>query len=179
MEEKEVGTIKKITTELIAGHFVYDVLFFIVYRVIQIVLLGVIGSSVIGNAIFSIIGTAFIAYFAWKYSIKSTFKKRSIASSDIKIVMRNILIYAIIVAVLICVVRFVDIKSQLDEAEKSFNRIASSLNSNTEVVHPYKKELDDAKSRIYLYSSLITIGQVVVFIGMVPLQKNKIKQYAV
>ena len=66
LENKEISTVKKITTELIAGFFLYGIIFSILYRILYGTMISRTSSiSLVLTAIISIIMQGIIVFLVW------------------------------------------------------------------------------------------------------------------
>ena len=119
VQNVSVSTSKEITKNLIGNWLAWYVILNVIYYIITNYLLFQIESSLI-QIIVSIVLQALIAFCAWTMSTKFTFKNRHIAPDDVRVVMKNIIIFSIIVCV-------VNVAYQFVQAEAIFN---NSINSN-------------------------------------------------
>lgn len=189
MENKEIATVKKITGELIGGFFLYGILFAILYSFLFAMILTVISTeSLIITAIIAILLQGLSVYFVWKFSISATFKKRAIDKNDVPVVIRNLMIFTVIICFISAIINFIDVNKNIDKTVNSSSslQLSESLMKykyTDEEISQYtaKKEkiINEAKSRLYTYLIVLEIGLFVVYLGVVPLQKKTISKHAV
>ncbi len=189
MENKEIATIRTITGELIGGFLIYGIPFAILYRIIFALISKVIPSeSLIITAIVAIVLHGLIAFFVWKCSIATTFRKRAISRNDVSTVMRNLFIFTVILCFINAIINFSDVNQKIDQSINSNVNLQLSENFmkymyNDEQMAQYQvekeKAIDEAKTKLYTYWAVLEIGLLVVFLGVVPLQKRSILKHAV
>lgn len=182
LENKEIATIRTITGELIGGFLLYGIPFAILYSIIYGLISNVIPSdSLILLAIIAIILQGLTVILIWKCSIATTFRKRAIARSDVPTVIRNLIIFTIILCLLNGIINFSRINSELDEIMNSSSFI-NYIYENEELSQ-YQEEIektfDEAKTKSYTYLAVLEVGLLIVYLGAVPLQKNSILKHAV
>ena len=189
MENKEIATIRTITGELIGGFILYGIPFAILYSIIFGLISKVIPSeSLIITAIVAIILQGLSAFFIWKCSIAATFRKRSIDRNDVPTVIRNLLIFTVILCFISALMNFSDVNQRID---KTINSNASLQLSESFMKYMYddqqiaqyqaekEEAISEAKTKLYTYLAVLEIGLLVVYLGVVPLQKKSILKYAV
>ena len=187
MENKEISTVKKITTELIAGFFLYGIIFSILYRILYGTMISKTSSiSLVLTAIISIIMQGIIVFLVWRCSIATVFKKRAIDGNDVATVMRNLYIFTVIVCVIAMIMNFTEVNKSIDNViesqsafEETFMEYAYSDDEILEYQREKEQNISDAKSKLYTYLVLMEIGSLAVYIGVLPLQKKAILKYAV
>lgn len=188
MENKELSTVRKITGELIGGFILYEIIFSIIYKIIINVVIKSIPNSYTLLAIITIILQGFMAFFTWRCSISSTFKKRSISHDDIPTVIRNMFIFAIIVCIISAVYNFSNVNKQIDNTINSDIRLKTTESmmkyvATQEQINQYEAEkekiINETKKDLYTYLAIIEIGSIIVYLGVIPLQKSKISEYSV
>lgn len=187
LENKEISTVKKITTELIAGFFLYGIIFSILYRILYGTMISKTSSiSLVLTAIISIIMQGIIVFLGWRCSIATVFKKRAIDGNDVATVMRNLYIFTVIVCVIAMIINFTEVNKSIDNViesqsafEETFMEYAYSDDEILEYQREKEQNISDAKSKLYTYLVLMEIGSLAVYIGVLPLQKKAILKYAV
>lgn len=189
MEDKQVSTVSKITGSLIGEFFLYGILFGILYSFIYSAITNILSEgSLILTAIISIILQGITVFCIWRCSIASTFKKRLISTNDVKTVMRNLMIFTIILCIITAIINFVQVDKEL---EKAINSNIGLTMSETYMSYLYtdqeiaqyeaekEKAISEAKTKSYTYLAVLEVGLLAVYIGAIPLQKKAILKYAV
>lgn len=189
MENKEVATVKKITVELVCGFIVYGIPFAILYSIVYSVISSIISSeALIIKAIIAIILQGIGVYFIWKFNIDSTFKKISISRNDVPAVMKNIMIFTIILCAINAIMNFSEVNQLVDEtinssASVKFSERFMRYTYTPEQMGQYEiekqKAIKKTKAKLYIYLAVLEIGVSAVYLGAVPLQKDSILKYAV
>lgn len=185
MEEKECATSKKITQELIGGWLLWGMLFGIIYSVLFNVL-----SNVIDNVIFKqivvILLQGIITYIIWKFSTKSTFKNRTMDYNDVPKVMKNLLIFTIILCFINGIYQLAQANSTIDSAVNSnfsIRYIEKAMKNiyNEEQIAEYNKQkeekINQIKKEVHKYLIIDEIGLTLVYIAVLPLEKKEILKY--
>lgn len=189
MENKEIANIRTITGELIGGFILYGIPFAVLYSIIFGLISKVIPSeSLIITAIVAIILQGFSAFFVWKCSIATTFRKRSIDRNDVPSVMKNLLIFTVILCFISALINFSEVNQKIDKTINS--NISLQLSEsymkkiyNEQQITQYQAEKDkvigEAKTKLYTYLAVLEIGLLAVYLGVVPLQKKSILKHAI
>ena len=185
MEEKEISNVGTITSELIGRFIIYGILFSIIYSGI----LSVFSTeSLIFTAIIVIILQGITLFCTWRCCIAATFKKRLIDKKDIKIVMKNLIIFTIILWIITGLINFSSVSEELNE---KINSNTYLMLSESYIKHYYddnefakyqaekEKIINQAKNELYTYVIVLEIGLLPIYLGMVPLQKKIIFKYAI
>lgn len=189
MENKQVSTVRTITGELIGGYILYGIVFSILYSFIYSFIINRIsGDSLILKTIITIILQGIIVFCIWRCSIATTFRKRLIETNDIKIVMKNLMIFTIIICFITAMINFAQVNETL---EKTINSDRSVIMSETYMKYLYDDEeiaqyeaekekiINETKGKLYTYLAILEVGLFAVYLGVVPLQKKAILKYAV
>jgi len=185
MENKEVATAKKITQELIGGWFLYGILFGIVYSIINALIITSIESLFLKTIIVIII-QGIISVLIWKCSTQSTFKKRTMSYNDVPTVMRNLIIFTIVICIISGLYNYYNINNTIDKSidsdyqlqytEKSLSRILDS-----EQMDKYNKQKEEAiakvKSQVYIYFAITEISLTAVYLLVLRIEKKEILKY--
>lgn len=189
MENKEIATVRKITGELIGGFFLYGILFGILYNIVySFIVLALPSASKLLIAFIAIILQGLAVFCIWRCSISTTFKKRAIDRNDVSTVIRNLLIFTVIVCIISGFFNFYDANKKFDETISSsaelqiHDHFANSLYSkNQKAQYEAEKEkaLNEAKAELTTYLIVLEIGLLIVYLGVVPLQKKSILKHAV
>lgn len=115
MEKKEIASTGKITAELIGGLYLYGIIIAFLYELAVYFVSQAIPSDSFLQAIFIVIAQGICVFFAWRGSIKSTFKKRTIEISKLPQIMRNLIICTVIMWLLGTAVNFSGIDRKIRE----------------------------------------------------------------
>ena len=189
MENKQVATVRTITGELIAGFLLYGIVFSILYRFIYSAITnGISADSLILKAIIAIILQGIAVFCVWRCSISTTFRKRLIEANDVKIVMRNLTIFTVIVCLITAIMNYAQVNETIEDAINSDVGIMMSetymqyLYDDDEIAQ-YESEkeniINETKTKLYTYLAVLEIGLLAVYLGAVPLQKKAILKYVV
>lgn len=185
---KEIGTVRKITGELIGGFIVYGLVAAIIYSLVfSTIIEKIFGNSLVGIGISAVVLNGVLAYFVWKISASTTFSKRSIAAGDIPQVMKNMLIFTVIVCLISACSQFMTFKQNVKKIEDNYMRVSNILSSSqfkdTEYAKQFnatqKAELKKAERPFYIYLGIMEVGITAVYIGILPLLKKEIIKYSV
>lgn len=189
MENKEIATVGKITGELIGGFFLYGILFAILYNIVySFIVLSLSSASKLLIASIAIILQGLAVFCIWRCSISTTFKKRAIDRNDVSTVIRNLLIFTVIVCIINGFFNFYDAHKKFDKAISSntsltmLDQFADSLYSTDQKAQyqaEKEKALNEAKSELTTYIIILEVGLLIVYLGVVPLQKKSILKHAV
>ncbi len=185
MEEKEVVTSGKITQGLIVGWFLWGILWGIIYTFLYRFITNFTDSLII-KSIIIIILQGIITFIIWKFSTKSTFKKRTMNSDDVPKVMKNLIIFTILICIINGVYQFFNANDAIDRTINSnFQlRIRETMMSSLyddEEMEEYNKEkeefISDVKNQVYTYLVIVEIGLTAVYLLVLPLEKKEILKY--
>ena len=185
MENKEIATTKKITQELIGGWILWGLVLGIAYSFAFSLITSFIKSMIL-QALITIIMQGFVAFFVWKLSTQSTFKKRTMSYDGVPTVMRNLIIFTIIICVVNGIYNFIRINGVIDEAVKSnyklqyTEKMMSYLYSSDQMAE-YNKQKEEAiakvKNQAHIYLVIVEIGLTAVYLAVLPLEKKEILKY--
>ena len=187
LENKQVATVRTITGELIGGFILYGIVFGILYSFIYSAITNRISEdSLILTAIIAIILQGITVFCVWRCSIATTFRKRLIETDDVKTVMKNLVIFTVIICFLTALINFAQVNETVE------NEINSSLmvsemymqyfyddDETAQYEAEKEKIISETKSKLYTYLAVLEIGLLAVYLGVVPLQKKAILKYAV
>lgn len=189
MGSKQVATVRTITGELIGGFFLYGLVFGILYRFIYSAITNSTSeNSLILTDIISVILQAIIIFCIWRCSIATTFRKRLIETNDVKLVMKNLMIFSVIFCLINAIMNFVQVNNKVEEKINSNVGIIiseayvkSRYNDKQITQYEIEKEkiINEAKTKLYPYLAVLELGTLVVYLGVVPLQKKAILKYAI
>ena len=184
MEEKKIISSGSMTGKLIGWSILYGLCLGILYTVIFNLLTGNMENIIIVFVIGVILQTI-CAYFMWYCSISSSFKKTTIVSSDFKKVVRNILIYTIILLIIYACYTLFNVENSIDEAvEESFGTFDLLMRYGTdEQIIEYQQlrnqAIDEVTSQVYIYATAFIICVSIAYIAMVFVTKNSMKKHLV
>lgn len=187
MENKQLSTIRTITGELIGGFILYGIAFGILYSILYSAISNRISSdSLILTAIIAIILQGITVFCVWRCSIATTFRKRLIDSNDVKTVMKNLMIFTLIICAINALMNFSKVNEKFDKSIQSNLMLSETFmkykyNANEIAKYQEEKEkfISETKTKLYTYLGVLEIGLLGVYLGVVPLQKKAILKYAV
>ena len=175
MENKEFATTKKITTELICGWLVWGLLFGLLYSFLY----GAITSSMeslVLKAIIAIVLQGITAFIVWKLSTQSTFKKKTMSASDVPTVMRNLIIFTVIICVITGIYNYFQVQSSIDNTIKSNPYL---IYRDEQIFYNNQKVqlISEVNSTVNTYFVILEIGLTAVYLAVLPLEKREILKY--
>ena len=185
MENKEIVSSGKISQQLMCYWLLWGLLVGLIYTFI-FSLINVAIESIIIEAILAVILQGIIAIIVWKLSTSSSFKKKTISYNDVPIVMRNLIIFTIVICIITGIYHFLSVDSSMDEFinsnyELKYNERMMSYLYTDEEMDKYNKEkekiIEETKSKVYTYLVIIEIGLTAVYLGVLPLEKREILKY--
>ena len=189
MENKQVATVRTITGELIGGFILYGIVFSILYSFIYSAITNRISEdSLILTAIIAIILQGITVFCIWRCSIATTFRKRLIETSDVKPVMKNLIIFTVIICFLTAWMNFARVNETVEDTINSNTGVMMSETYmqylyDDEEIAQYEAEkekiISETKTKVYTYLAVLEIGLLAVYLGVIPLQKKAILKYAV
>lgn len=184
-QNKTVSSSKEITKNLIVNWLIWYIIFNIIYSVIANYLLSLVGSSLI-QIIVSIVLQALIVFCAWVLSTKFTFNNRYIAFEDVRVVVKRLVIFSIVICIVNGVYQFV-------QAESTFN---NSIDSNyalkvkerqmekiysAQEMSEYNKQkseaIAEAKQQMYVDLAIVELVSIIVFLGIIPIERKMIMKH--
>ena len=122
----------------------------------------------------------------WKFSTITVFKKRTIYTHEVSTVMKNLTIFTIIICLITAIYNFSQINSRIDkiiesDISLSINDLYASYLYNAKEKAQYeaqrKEAISKAKGQVYL--TVLEIGLLAVYFGVLPLEKKNILKYTV
>lgn len=189
MENKQVATIRTITGELIGGFILYGIVFAILYSIVYSVISSKISSDyLIFTAIIAIILQGITVFCVWRCSIATTFRKRLIDTNDVQNVIKNLMIFTVILCLISSIVNFSEVNEKIEETINSDESVIllefymKYLYDDEEIAQyqaEKEKVVNETKTKLYTYLAVLEIGLLAVYLGVVPLQKKAILKYAV
>lgn len=185
MEDKEIVTSGKMTQSLIGNWLLWGILFGIIYSFIYNSITSSM-KSMVGIALVAIGLQGIIAILCWKYSTSSSFKKKTISYEDVPKVMKNLLIFTIVICAMTAIYHIANVNSTIDESVNSnyqlkFSESMLSYIYNDQQIAEYQAEKEKAikeiKSKMYTYLIITEIGLTAVYLAVLPLEKKYILKY--
>ena len=185
MENKQIVTSGKITQSLIVNWLLWGILFGIIYSFVYGLLSYAISSLVL-RAILAIILQGIMAIGLWKLSTSSSFREKTISYNDVSKVIKNLVIFTIIICVLNGAYNFFEINSKIDKAVNSNIQLRMSESMMSRIysdkkMAEYNKQKEEAinkvKSQAYVYLTVLEIGLTAVYLAVLPLEKKEILKY--
>lgn len=144
--------------------------------------------SLIPTAIIAIILQGITTFCIWRCSIATTFRKRLIDRNDVQTVMKNLMIFTVILFIISGLMNYLEVN---EKVEKTINSNASVILSESYMKYWYdddemaqyqaekEKVISETKTKLYAYLTVLEIGLLAIYLGVVPLQKKAIQKYAV
>ena len=187
LENKQVATVRTITGELIGGFILYGIVFGILYSFIYSAITNRISEdSLILTATIAIILQGITVFCVWRCSIATTFRKRLIETDDVKTVMKNLMIFTVIICFLTALINFAQVNETVENEINSSLMVSEMymqyLYDDDEIAQyeaEKEKIISETKSKLYTYLAVLEIGLLAVYLGVVPLQKKAILKYEV
>lgn len=182
MENKELVSSGKITQSLIGYWLLWSIAFGVIYGVIFGVLSSVIKSTVV-LAIICIILQGITVFLIWKYSTHSSFKNKTISYNDVPKVMKNLIIFTVIICLVNSAYNFFNINNSINKtlSAKSVSDLGESFYKTESLKAIYEeleqKAIANYKKQSYTYLAIIEIGLTVVYLAVLPLEKKEILKY--
>lgn len=185
MENKEMVSAGKMSQHLMGNWLLWGLLFGLIYSFV-FPLLTYSMKSLVLKALIAIIAQGIIAFVLWKLSTSASFKKRTISYSDVPTVMRNLIIFTVVICVLTGIYNISTVNSSMDKALNSnyqlkFSESMMSRLYSDEQMAEYNKEkekaISEAKSKAYTHLVILEIGLTAVYLAVLPLEKKEILKY--
>ena len=185
MENKERVSSGKISQLLIGYWLLWGLLLEFIYSIAFQIVTESIGSLFL-KAIIAVIAQGIVAIILWKLSTSSSFKKRTISNNDVPTVMRNLIIFTIVICIVTGIYNIASVNNSIDKAIKSDYRIKMSENMMSKVysdkqMTEYNKEkervISEVKSKAKTYAVVLEVGLTIVYLAVLPLEKKEILKY--
>ena len=142
--------------------------------------------SFVLKAIIAVVAQGIIAIIVWKLSTSSSFKKRTISYNDVPTVMKNLIVFTIVICILTGIYNIASANSSMDKAINSdyklkFSESMMSRIYSDEQMTQYNKEKEkaiaEAKRKANTYLVILEIGLTAVYLAVLPLEKKEILKY--
>ena len=185
MENKEIVASGKMTQSLIGNWLLWGILFGIIYSFIYSLIASSI-ESMVAIALVAIVLQGITAILVWKCSTSSSFKKKTISYDDVPAVMKNLVIFTIVICVITAIYNISNVNATIDEAIESnyqlkFSESMMSYLYDDEEMAEYQEEkekaIEELKSKFYTYLIVLEIGLTAVYLAVLPLEKKYILKY--
>ncbi|HCC04101.1 MAG TPA: hypothetical protein DEP51_04520 [Clostridiales bacterium] len=185
MENKKIVSSGKMSQLLIGYWLLWGLLCGFIYSIMFSLITDSMESLVL-KAIIAVIAQGITAIILWKLSTSTSFKKRTILNNDVPTVMRNLVIFTIVICIISAIYNIVAVNSSIDKAINSDYRI--SINErmisafyNEKQMDEYnrnkEKAISDAKEKANMYLIILEIGLTVVYLAVLPLEKKELLKY--
>ena len=192
MEEKEVANVRKITGELIGGIILFGILFSILTSFLCSRIFNILGQKAWTMVlILDIIIVDISIFCVYKCSTVVTFKKRSIYYTDVSAVIKNILVYTIVICTLSILSTCMNTINEISNIEKEVNsdikikfqeKMIQSIYSDAEITK-YQREkqemIEELKTQIISISIISEIATIAIYFGIIPIEKKWILKHAI
>lgn len=181
MNERENVTTGKMTRDLIAGFLIFGILGSLVYSFLfGLISIKISTDSIILLSIVALIIQAIIVVLVWQASTSSAFKKRTINITEVSVIMKNLIIFTIVLCLGSTVMNYFDLEKSINKAINydTTLSISDSLSKyySAEQKAEYEKQkneiIEQAKSQAYTYFTVLEIGVLVIYLGALPLEKR-------
>lgn len=175
MENREVANSSKMSSELIAGFFLFGILTTIVYCIIINIFKNILANSLPILTAIVIFLQAITYYFTWKFSISYTMKKKTMETSNLSRVMRNIIIFTVIFLIISSISIYFDYK-KVSSSTQSISS-GSSLVVTSRTSDLANSSLNKLSQQSSICFTLKAIGCIAYAFGMLPAIKKEILKH--
>ena len=148
----------------------------------------VISENSFFQSVFIVIAQGICVFFAWRGSIKSTFKKRTIEISKLSTIMRNLVICTVIMWLLGATINFTEIDKKIEENMKSDMKmqykeyLMQYLYSEKELDNYYQekeKEISKEKNKEQRHLVVLELALLMAYFIALFAQKETIASYCI
>lgn len=173
---------KSLIGKWLAWYIILSIIYTIVYSLISSAI-----ESLIIQVIAAIILQALIVLAAWVMSTKFTFKDKLLKRSDVGAVMKNLIIFSIIVCAVNAAYRFVQVSSSFDSAIESNyelkvkEKMAEQVYDKQKMQEYYQQKseaISEAKEQTYVYLAVFEVFSIAIFLAILPFEKKLIMKHA-
>lgn len=185
MENKEFVSSAKMSGKLIGNWLAWGIPVGLIYTFIYNAITMSMDSLVL-KSIVSIVLQGVLAILLWKLSTMSSFKKSTISYNDIPVVMRNLIIFTIVVCIFSGIYNIIRFNSSMDQAVNSNwqlqykEKVLSKLYSSEQMAE-YNKEkekiISEVKGKYTSSLILLEIGLTAIYLAVLPLEKKELLKY--
>lgn len=184
MGDKEIIASKKMIQTLIGYWLLVGIVLGIIYKVLFYVIYNSVESYVI-LGICAIILNAIIVFLTWKLSTYCSFKKKTISSDDIPKLMKNVIIFTIIICLFNCIYDYVSISEDLNEVNEKLETYDEYISEYGDylteeflaIYESQREETETMVNQLYTYTVIVEIGYIIIYLGVLPLEKREILKY--
>ncbi len=187
VRNKQTSTPKEITKSLIGNWLAwYIILYIIYYVVINYMLVPIVGESYLLQVIIAVILQVLMVFCAWFMSTKFAFKSRRIARDDVKVVMRNLIIFSVVVCVANGIYAFIQVEANFNDVVNSDyglrirEKKMEQIYSDQEMSEYYQQKSEmvaEVKNRFYINFAIFELATTAVFLGFLPIEKKMISKH--
>lgn len=197
MNDKEIVSESKITSDIISKFLILGIIGLIIYGRFIKVLDGI--DSLFILAIITILLQGLLVYFIWKFSILLSFKKKTIYTIYVPTVMSKLKMFTVALWIMSLLSNFSQVNTKIEEIKNSYiysyqyymSKIEESVYSNNGILDfknlktkeeydkEYNKEIDKQSSKLYNYMVLLQIGLLIVYFIALTMQKKNILKYTI
>ena len=188
VEEKKIVTVGQMTKELIGGFFLNGIVIGIIYSIIY----GLIMSKVETNnytiiIIITLILQAISIIAIWKLNVQERFKKKTILKKDSKLLIRNLIIFTVVIWVISAIYAYNKANNAFEEEienspeiqyQERFIEMLYDEDKKAEYYIQKQKVIDEAKSELNTYIAFLEIGILVIYLGSMLIVKKDINKKA-
>jgi len=183
-ESLEIIKSKKATQELIGGALLWGFIFGLLFGAISSFIGGLIESLII-SAVIAVILNAVYVFFVWKFSAKSTFKTRRLERDDLSKVIKNLVIFTIIICILSSIYSVVEMNNKINKVVETSlytqNRLVGILGTDSmkENYEKQKQELiSSTRNEVMKYVVIVIVGSTIVrLLVLIPIKKEIEEKY--
>lgn len=185
MEDKEIVTSGKMTQYLIGNWLLWGIFFGIIYSFIYSLITSSM-ESMVGRVLVAIVLQGITAILVWKCSTSSSFKKKTISHNSVSVVMKNLVIFTLLLCAIVTIYNIHNINIIVDETiesnyELKFSESMMSYLYDDDEIAKYTKQKEEAiekvKKQYYTYLIILEIGITIVYLAILPLEKREILKY--
>lgn len=184
-ENKELVTSNKITQLLIGNWLLWSIVFGFIYSFVFSLVTAKIESKIL-VAIIAIITHGVMIFVIWKLSTSTSFKKKTIYYDDVPKVMKNLIIFTIVICLFNSIYNISTVNNSIDKTLQSnyklkyIESMMSYLYSDAQIEEyqaQKEKTIQKTKNELYTYLVILEIGLTAVYLAILPLEKKEILKY--
>ena len=183
MNEKEIISGNKMAWNIIGWAILYGFLFGIVYSFTFNLLSSNLDNEVLTGVIYIVL-QSLVAYFTWKASISTAFRKTAINYSAVSSVIKGIIIYTIIILILYSISITIESNSKLEEVSNSVFSIYDFyaeyyLEDSDFIAYQQQKQdmIDEVQSQINSLIVTFIVANVIIYSIMIFVSKKMVLKY--
>lgn len=171
------------TWKLIGWNIVWGIIASLILQIPRGIIKLITGDSLFIYVIINLVLSAIASYLVWKFSISTAFKNYTVNRVQAEYIMKNLMIFVIILSILSCIIDVLESRSFTKELQdssdfKKANMLSSYLSKENKETYnkKVKKSIKEAQEQVTTYTAFIGIGGII--INIVVLQLNKKNMYA-